>query len=88
MSLVGPRPHATEMNDYLSEQIDGYMARHKVKPGITGLAQINGYRGGAELSDMKKRLEFDLRYINTWSITEDIKILFKTIPSLFKKNIY
>ena len=88
MSLVGPRPHAVEMNDILSNQIDGYMARHRVKPGITGLAQINGFRGGAELSDMKKRLEFDLKYINSWSLIGDIKILLGTFPSLFSKDIF
>ena len=88
MSLVGPRPHAVEMNDEMNQKIDGFMARHKVKPGITGLAQIKGYRGGDELEHMKKRLNYDLKYINKWSLLLDIKILLKTIPSLVKDKAY
>ena len=64
------------------------MSRHTIKPGITGLAQINGYRGGDDLESMKKRTEYDLSYINNWSIIQDIKIILLTIPSLLNKNIY
>lgn len=89
MSLVGPRPHALAHNDYYSDKIIAYMARHRIKPGITGLAQISGYRGETETIDkMEKRVEFDLDYINNWSLWLDVKILFKTPVSLFCKNIY
>lgn len=89
MSLVGPRPHAVEHNDYYSDKIKAYMARHRIKPGITGYAQINGYRGETETVDkMAKRVELDLEYINNWSLWLDVKILLKTPLSLFAKNIY
>jgi len=89
MSLVGPRPHAVAHNDYYSDKIMAYMARHRIKPGITGLAQVSGYRGETETIDkMEKRVEFDLNYINNWSLWLDIKILFKTPLSLFCKDIY
>lgn len=89
MSLVGPRPHAVAHNDYYSDKILAYMARHRIKPGITGLAQINGCRGETETLDkMQKRVELDLEYINHWSLWLDIKILLKTPLSLFSKNIY
>ena len=89
MSLVGPRPHAIAHNDYYSDKIIAYMARHRIKPGITGLAQISGYRGETETLDkMQKRVELDLDYINHWSLWLDIKILIKTPFSLFSKNIY
>ena len=89
MSLVGPRPHAIAHNDYYADKIIAYMARHRIKPGITGLAQISGYRGETETLDkMQKRVELDLDYINHWSLWLDIKILIKTPLSLFSKNIY
>ena len=88
MSLVGPRPHAEEINRKYRKQIVNFMSRHTIKPGITGLAQINGYRGGDDLESMKKRTEYDLSYINNWSIIQDIKIILLTIPSLLNKNIY
>ncbi len=79
MSLVGPRPHASAHNEQYRRLIDGYMLRHKVKPGITGLAQVNGWRGETEtLEKMERRIEFDHRYIRDWSLWMDIKILFKT----------
>jgi putative colanic acid biosynthesis UDP-glucose lipid carrier transferase len=79
MSLVGPRPHAMEHNDYYGELIDSYMRRHMVKPGITGWAQINGYRGETETVDkMKARVDFDLYYIENWSLGLDLKILLLT----------
>lgn len=89
MSLVGPRPHAVAHNDYYTGKIDAYMARHRIKPGITGLAQISGYRGETEtLEKMAKRVELDLAYINNWSLWLDIKILIKTPFTLLGKDIY
>ncbi len=89
MSLVGPRPHAVAHNDYYSDKILAYMARHRIKPGITGLAQVSGYRGETETIDkMQKRVELDLDYINHWSLWLDIKILLKTPLSLIAKDIY
>jgi len=79
MSVVGPRPHAVAHNEQYRSLIEGYMLRHKVKPGITGLAQINGFRGETDtLEKMQKRVEFDLIYIRGWSITLDLKIIFMT----------
>ncbi len=80
MSLVGPRPHAVAHNEFYRGQIKGYMLRHKVKPGITGLAQINGYRGETETLDkMSGRIAYDLEYIRNWSLLLDIKILWGTL---------
>jgi putative colanic acid biosynthesis UDP-glucose lipid carrier transferase len=90
MSLVGPRPHASAQNEEYRSQIEGYMLRHKVKPGITGLAQVNGWRGGTDSPDkMRKRIECDLRYIREWSTWLDIKILCRTVfVVLSGKNAY
>ena len=89
MSLVGPRPHAVTHNDYYSDKILAYMARHRIKPGITGLAQVSGHRGETEtLEKMQQRVEQDLAYINHWSLWLDIKILLKTPFTLFSRNIY
>ncbi len=80
MSLVGPRPHASAHNEEYRSQIRGYMLRHKVKPGITGLAQVNGCRGETETIDkMEKRVRYDHQYIRNWSLWLDLKILFKTL---------
>ncbi|SFU05259.1 putative colanic acid biosysnthesis UDP-glucose lipid carrier transferase [Kosakonia arachidis] len=80
MSIVGPRPHAVAHNEQYRSLIEGYMLRHKVKPGITGWAQINGWRGETDtLEKMEKRVEFDLEYIREWSLWFDIKIVFLTI---------
>jgi putative colanic acid biosynthesis UDP-glucose lipid carrier transferase len=80
MSLVGPRPHATAHNEEYRSQIHGYMLRHKIKPGMTGLAQVNGWRGETDqLFKMEKRVEFDHKYIREWSVILDLKILFRTI---------
>ena len=84
MSLVGPRPHAVAVNENYRRQISGYMVRHKVKPGITGLAQVNGYRGGDDLHSMSKRIEYDLIYLRSWSLGLDINIAFKTAVMLLK----
>jgi putative colanic acid biosynthesis UDP-glucose lipid carrier transferase len=89
MALVGPRPHAVAHNDYYTGKISAYMARHRIKPGITGLAQISGCRGETETIDkMQKRVEIDLAYINNWSLWLDIKILIKTPFTLLSKDIY
>ena len=93
LSLVGPRPHAlqakagTELYDAV---VDGYFARHKVKPGITGWAQINGWRGETDTEDkIRKRVEHDLYYIENWSIFLDLYILVKTPFALLKtENAY
>ncbi|MBK1725928.1 undecaprenyl-phosphate glucose phosphotransferase [Halorhodospira neutriphila] len=79
MSLVGPRPHAIAHNEYYRQHIEGYMLRHKVKPGITGYAQINGYRGETEnLEHMAGRIKYDLDYIRNWSLWLDLKIILLT----------
>lgn len=80
MSLVGPRPHAVAHNEEYRKLIKGYMLRHKVKPGITGWAQINGFRGETDTLDkMEGRIKYDLEYIHRWSIWFDFKILFLTL---------
>ena len=89
MALVGPRPHAVTHNIYYTGKVRAYMARHRLKPGITGLAQITGHRGETEtLEKMQQRVAQDLNYINQWSLWLDIKILVKTPFTLFSKNIY
>ncbi|GAL11900.1 capsular polysaccharide synthesis enzyme CpsA sugar transferase [Vibrio astriarenae] len=90
MSIVGPRPHAVSHNEEYRQIVDRYMLRHKVKPGITGWAQINGYRGETDTLDkMEKRVEFDLAYIRDWSVWMDIKIVFLTVFKGFTgKNAY
>lgn len=90
MSLVGPRPHAVAHNEFYRGAIQGYMSRHKVKPGVTGWAQVNGYRGETRtLERMEKRIELDLEYIRNWSPLLDIQIIFKTILVVFKdENAY
>jgi putative colanic acid biosynthesis UDP-glucose lipid carrier transferase len=90
MALVGPRPHANAHNELYRELIDGYMLRHKVKPGITGLAQVNGYRGETEtLEKMEQRIACDHQYIREWSFWMDVKILARTAGVVFsQKNAY
>lgn len=89
MSLVGPRPHAIAHNGFYSQYIHSYMMRHRIKPGMTGLAQINGLRGETEtLNKMLKRVEYDIEYINCWSIFLDIRILLKTPFSLLSPQAY
>ncbi|QTH64608.1 undecaprenyl-phosphate glucose phosphotransferase [Psychrosphaera ytuae] len=90
MSIVGPRPHAVQHNEEYRQLIDGYMLRHKVKPGITGWAQINGWRGETDVLDkMEKRVEYDLDYITNWSVWFDLKIVFKTVfKGFINKNAY
>jgi putative colanic acid biosynthesis UDP-glucose lipid carrier transferase len=85
MSVVGPRPHMLSHTDYYSKIIDKYMVRHTVKPGITGLAQIRGYRGETEtIAQMRDRARIDRFYIENWSMLLDIKIILKTIINAFK----
>ncbi|MDD5266941.1 MAG: undecaprenyl-phosphate glucose phosphotransferase [Methylococcales bacterium] len=90
MSVVGPRPHAIAHNEYYRKRIQGYMLRHKVKPGITGKAQINGFRGETDTLDkMEARIHYDLEYIRSWSLWLDIKIVFLTIfKGFFNKQAY
>jgi putative colanic acid biosysnthesis UDP-glucose lipid carrier transferase len=84
MSIVGPRPHAVAHNEEYRKVIKGYMVRHKVAPGITGLAQVSGYRGETEtVEKMQRRIELDLEYLRHWSLTLDIRIIFKTIAIVF-----
>jgi putative colanic acid biosynthesis UDP-glucose lipid carrier transferase len=84
MSIVGPRPHAVSHNEHYRKLINGYMLRHKVKPGITGWAQVNGLRGETEeLNQMQARVDHDLYYINHWSLSLDLKIIFLTILNGF-----
>jgi putative colanic acid biosysnthesis UDP-glucose lipid carrier transferase len=87
MSLVGPRPHAVAHNEQYRHLIKGYMVRHKVKPGITGWAQINGYRGETDsVEKMQKRIEFDLEYLRRWSIRFDLLIVFKTALAVLRRT--
>jgi putative colanic acid biosysnthesis UDP-glucose lipid carrier transferase len=90
MSLVGPRPHAAAHNEQYRKMIQGYMLRHKVKPGITGLAQVRGWRGETDtLEKMQRRVECDHEYIREWSLWLDVRILFKTAFVVLKrKNAY
>jgi putative colanic acid biosynthesis UDP-glucose lipid carrier transferase len=82
MSLIGPRPHALAVNEQYRKLIPRYMVRHKVKPGITGWAQVNGCRGGDDLDTMRRRTEYDLAYLRSWSLGLDILIVMKTIKVL------
>ncbi|MUJ37501.1 undecaprenyl-phosphate glucose phosphotransferase [Aliivibrio fischeri] len=80
MSIVGPRPHAVAHNEEYRVLVNNYMVRHKIKPGITGLAQINGYRGETDTLDkMEKRVEYDIKYLQNWSLPMDLKIIFLTV---------
>jgi putative colanic acid biosynthesis UDP-glucose lipid carrier transferase len=90
MSIVGPRPHALAHNDLYKESIHTYMQRHRVKPGITGWAQVNGWRGETDtLQKMQKRVEFDLYYINNWSLGFDLKIIILTLfRGFISRNAY
>ena len=90
MSIVGPRPHAIAHNEEFRSKINGYMLRHKVKPGITGLAQVNGYRGETDTEEkMARRIRYDVDYINNWSVWLDMAIIFKTPMALISgENAY
>ena len=86
MSLVGPRPHATSQNEVFAELISSFSRRHNVKPGITGWAQVNGYRGDTDtLEKMQRRVEHDLYYIDNWSLLLDLKII---VMTFFSRKVY
>jgi putative colanic acid biosynthesis UDP-glucose lipid carrier transferase len=85
MSIVGPRPHAVAHNEQYRKVIKGYMVRHKVKPGITGWAQVNGYRGETDTVDkMQGRVEYDLDYLRNWSLRLDLYIILRTVQIVFR----
>ena len=90
MSLVGPRPHAVAHNEQYAKIIDGYLGRHRVKPGITGWAQVNGFRGETDTPEkMRMRVQYDLYYIDHWSLIFDIKILALTgLVGFVNRNAY
>jgi putative colanic acid biosynthesis UDP-glucose lipid carrier transferase len=90
MSLVGPRPHAVAHNEQYRRIIDGYMLRHKVQPGMTGWAQINGFRGATDtLEQMQQRVAYDLDYLRRWSPWVDIQILWRTVWLVIRdRNAY
>ena len=85
MSVVGPRPHMLKHTEEYSKLIDQFMIRHQVKPGITGWAQVSGWRGPTEqLYQMAKRVEYDVNYIENWSFWFDCKCIFLTVLNMFK----
>jgi putative colanic acid biosynthesis UDP-glucose lipid carrier transferase len=85
--VVGPRPHAVAHNELYRKLIRSYMVRHKVRPGITGLAQVNGMRGETDTVDkMRARIEYDLAYLRNWSLLLDLKIVLLTIMVVLKKQ--
>jgi putative colanic acid biosynthesis UDP-glucose lipid carrier transferase len=87
MSIVGPRPHAVAHNELYRKLIKGYMLRHKVKPGITGWAQVNGLRGETEtLEKMQARVEYDLDYLRNWSLALDLWIIARTVIVVVVKS--
>ena len=87
MSVVGPRPHAVAHNELYRKLIRGYMIRHKVRPGITGLAQVNGFRGETDtVEKMQARIEHDLAYLRGWSLLLDLQIILKTVVVVLKKQ--
>jgi putative colanic acid biosynthesis UDP-glucose lipid carrier transferase len=90
MSIVGPRPHAVAHNEEYRRLIKAYMVRHKVKPGITGWAQVNGCRGETETIDkMQARVEYDLEYLRNWSLVLDLQIIIRTVRLMvFDRNAY
>ncbi len=85
MSLVGPRPEQPAFVDEFRERYPRYMIRHKVKSGITGWAQVHGYRGDTSI---KKRLEYDMQYIENWSLSLDVKILVMTALQTYKNLVH
>jgi putative colanic acid biosynthesis UDP-glucose lipid carrier transferase len=91
MSIIGPRPHMLQHTENFSNMEEQYMVRQFLKPGITGWAQVNGYRGEIrELAHIKKRVEYDLWYLENWSLWLDIRIVFLTVFNVFKgeENAY
>jgi putative colanic acid biosynthesis UDP-glucose lipid carrier transferase len=90
MSIVGPRPHAVAHNEQYRKMIKAYMVRHKVKPGITGWAQVNGHRGETDtIEKMEARVEYDLEYLRNWSLGLDLLIIARTARlMLFDRHAY
>jgi putative colanic acid biosynthesis UDP-glucose lipid carrier transferase len=90
MSLVGPRPHAVAHNEEYRKLVQAYMLRHKVRPGITGWAQVNGFRGETDtVEKMAARVQYDLEYLRNWSLALDLKIIARTVRVLFfDRNAY
>ena len=90
MSIVGPRPHAVAHNEQYRQLIGGYMIRHKVRPGMTGWAQVNGWRGETDTVDkMRRRVELDLEYLRNWSVWLDLKIIARTFRTVVSsRNAY
>jgi putative colanic acid biosynthesis UDP-glucose lipid carrier transferase len=90
MSIVGPRPHAVAHNEQYRRLIRAYMVRHKVKPGITGWAQVHGLRGETETIDkMQARVEYDLEYLRNWTLGLDLQIIARTVMLVFSdRNAY
>jgi lipopolysaccharide/colanic/teichoic acid biosynthesis glycosyltransferase len=87
MSVIGPRPHPVKLNYDYKPQINKFMLRHSVKPGITGLAQVKGYRGETKsLISMKNRVKLDRFYVENWSLLFDIKIIFLTLNHFIREN--
>jgi putative colanic acid biosynthesis UDP-glucose lipid carrier transferase len=87
MSIVGPRPHAVAHNELYRKQIKGYMLRHKVRPGITGWAQVNGYRGETDTLDkMEARIAYDLDYLRRWSLALDLLIIVRTVKVVLSRD--
>jgi lipopolysaccharide/colanic/teichoic acid biosynthesis glycosyltransferase len=90
MSIVGPRPHAMAHDNEFETLLHNYAYRHHVKPGLTGWAQVNGYRGEMRnLADTEQRVKYDLWYIDNWTLSTDLKILFMTVTEVMNgKNAY
>jgi len=89
MSLVGPRPHAVSHNELYRYKINGYMQRHSIKPGMTGLAQVNGLRGETDsLKKMQARVNADLNYIQKWNLYLDLKILLRTFFVIINSSAF
>ena len=86
MSMVGPRPHAVAHNELYRKLIPGYMLRHKVKPGITGLAQVRGLRGATDTEQMRARIRCDLEYLREWSLLLDLRILLRTVGVVLRRE--
>jgi putative colanic acid biosynthesis UDP-glucose lipid carrier transferase len=90
MSIVGPRPHAMAHDNEFDKLVSKYAYRQRVKPGLTGWAQVNGFRGETRtVADIEQRIKFDLWYIDNWSLRVDLRILFMTVTEiLFGENAY
>jgi putative colanic acid biosynthesis UDP-glucose lipid carrier transferase len=85
MSVVGPRPHMVSHTEMYAKKVDKFMVRHFIKPGITGLAQTNGYRGEVETeTDIINRVKYDIYYLENWTLLLDIKIVFSTVFNTIK----